>query len=69
MQGTAIAYQCNEMTEVLKEIYGNYNIVCVDELTTSSNNFWKDIKKLVPTLPVALAVKQTQQWIDNNNEL
>jgi len=41
----------------------------VDELTTSSNNFWKDIKKLVPTLPVALAVKQTQQWIDNNNEL
>ena len=69
MQGSAIAYQCNEMTEVLKEIYSNYNIVCVDELTTSSNNFWKDIKKLVPTLPVALAVKQTQQWIDNNNEL
>ena len=69
MQGSAIAYQCNEMSDVLKEIYSNYNTVCVDELTTSSNNFWKDIKKLVPTLPVAKAVKKTQIWIDNNNEL
>ena len=69
MQSDALAYQCNEMSDVLKEIYTDYNTVCVDQLTTSSKEFWKDIKKLVPTLPVAKAAKLTQVWIDKNNEL
>lgn len=69
MQADAIAFQCNEMSSVLREIYTDYNTVCVDELTTSSKQFWKDIKKLVPTLPVAKANKLTQAWINKNNEL
>lgn len=52
-----------------KSKFRNLHVVDCDNLEIDSTVFWNKIKKIIPNLDIERAIKMTNYWITNNNNL
>lgn len=68
-QANAIAYESNDLSFYLSQIFDNYNTVEIDSLIKDSTSFCSNINKIIPLLNPVPTTKKINKWIENNNSL
>ncbi len=57
----------HEILPIYKKTFKKFTFINIDTLINSSENFWKQIKIIIPDINLSIVTASTDAWIKNNN--